>query len=54
MDINPTSASVTVLPVSDKSLLTVFDVLKAPASEAADHLKTLITVAVSEKKEPHS
>lgn len=42
MDTNLTSASVTVLPVSDKSRLIVFDVLKVPASEAADHPKMLI------------
>lgn len=55
VDINLTSACVTVLPVSDVSLLTVFDVLlKVPASGAADHLKDAHTVAVSEKKEPCS
>lgn len=42
MDINLTSVSVKVLPASDKLLLTVFDVLKVPASEAADLLKRLI------------
>lgn len=50
MDINLISTSVTVLPVSDKSLLKVFNVPRFPAYEAADHLKTLITVAVVRKK----